>query len=176
MNYIDIIIKSKRLKLVPIALKHAEDIFTNFTQEVTKYMYPKPADDVFETKAFIEGSLERMKKNNNVQLVIQNKDKGEFIGCVGLHSTDCNTPEFGIWTKKSSHGNGYGREAIQALFNWACENIKFDYILYPVDKRNIPSRNIPKSLGGKVAREFKSINQSGFELDELEYHIYPTKK
>lgn len=59
-----------------------------------------------------------------------------------------------------------------AFYDWACENISFDYIKYPVDKRNIPSRKIPESLGGVIAREYKSINQSGFDLDEVEYYIY----
>ena len=92
----------------------------------------------------------------------------------GLHSIN-DVPEFGVWTKKSSHGNGYGKEAIHALYKWACRNIEFDYITYPVDKRNVASRKIPESLGGVVAKEYKQENLAGFELDEVEYHIYNVK-
>ena len=173
MRFRDIKIESERLILVPIELSHAEDAFINMNADVTKYMYPKPADDISETISWIKGSIKRMEQGSNVQLVILIKGTGEFIGCAGLHSVDCKTPEFGIWTKKSSHGNGYGREAMTALYIWACENIDFDYILYPVDKRNTASRKIPESLGGVIAKEYKEKNTSGFELDEVEYHIYP---
>ena len=175
MNCMDIKIESERLLLVPIALKNAEDMFENFTDEITKYMTPKPADDISQTKEFIKSSLSRMKNNSNIQLVILKRNTKEFIGCVGLHNTDCMTSAFGIWIKKSSHRNGYGEEVIHMLYKWACDNIEFDYITYPVDKRNVASRKIPESLGGIVNREFKSMNQSGFELDVVEYHIYPKK-
>ena len=176
MNFFDIKIETERLYLVPIELSHADDGFTYMNAEVTKYMYPKPADDISETISWIKGSRKRMAEGSNIQLVILKKDKGEFLGCAGLHDVDGKTPELGVWTKKSSHGNGYGREAMTGLYNWACENIEFDYITYPVYKLNTASRKIPESLGGVIAREFKSVNQSGFGLDEVEYRIYPEKQ
>jgi RimJ/RimL family protein N-acetyltransferase len=175
VNFFDIKIETDRLLLVPIELSHAEDNFKYLTTEVTKYMGPKPAEDISETIAWIKSARERMEQGGNVQLVILKKDTGEFIGCAGLHDVDGKTPELGVWTKLTSHGNHFGREAITALYNWACENIGFDYVSYPVDKRNIASRKIPESLGGVIAREFKSINQSGFELTEVEYRIYKNK-
>lgn len=171
MNIFDVKIETKRLLLVPITMDIAEEIFTSFTKDVAKYMYPKPADDIRETKEFIKCSIEGMKNGTNIQLVILDKTTNEFIGCVGLHSIN-DVPEFGIWTKMSSHGNGYGKDAIHALYKWACRNIEFDYITYPVDKRNAASRKIPESLGGVVAKEYKQKNLAGFELDEVEYHIY----
>lgn len=170
MNILDIKIESERLVLVPITLEYADDIFRYFTKDVTKYMYPKPPEDINETKEFIDWSINGMKNGTNIQLVILDKNTNEFIGCAGLHSID-KVPEFGIWTKKSSHGNGYGKEAIHALYDWACDNLKFEYITYPVDKRNAASRNIPESIGGVVKKEYKHVNQSGYELDEVEYHV-----
>ncbi len=173
MNLFEIEIKTERLRLEPIELSHAEDCFKYMDNSVTTYMYPKPADDISETIAWINGARGKMKKGSNVQLVIINKTTGEFLGCAGLHEVDLKTPEFGVWTKKDSHGNGYGREAITAIYNWACSNIEFDYIIYPVDKRNIASRKIPESLGGIVKKEYKEKNMAGVELYLLDYHIYP---
>jgi RimJ/RimL family protein N-acetyltransferase len=175
MNLYDINIETERLLLVPITLEYADDIFRYFTADVTKYMYPKPACDISEIKAFIESSIKSMRMGTNIQLVILLKNTKEFVGCVGLHNLN-DVPEFGIWTKIDAHGNGYGRESIHALYHWACRNLEFEYITYPVDKRNVASRNIPESLAGKVAKEYKQINASGFELDEVEYHIYPIKE
>ena len=172
MNFFDICIESDRLRLVPIELEYAQKIFRHMNKDVTKYMYPKPADDISETTAWIKSARARMEAGTNVQLVILKKDTDEFLGCAGLHSVDQKTPELGVWVKKKAHGNGYGREAITALFYWACENIEFDYVLYPVDKRNIASRKIPESLGGVIKKEYKEKNMAGFELTEVEYRIY----
>ncbi|MEH2435865.1 MAG: GNAT family N-acetyltransferase [Nostoc sp.] len=82
------------------------------------------------------------------------------------------TPELGIWLKKSAHGHGFGREAIHVLKDWVDKNLEYNYLSYPVDKRNIPSRKIAESLRGKIFREFQQINKSGYLLDEVEYRIY----
>lgn len=170
MNIFDTKIESERLVLVPITLDYADDIFRYFTDEVTKYMGPKPSSSIDETKAFISSSITTMTSGTNIQMVILLKDSNEFIGCAGLHDIN-NIPELGIWIKMSAHGNGYGKEAIHAFYDWACRNIEFDYITYPVDKRNDASRKIPESLGGVVKKEYKHVNQSLFELDEVEYHV-----
>jgi hypothetical protein len=49
MNLMDIMIDTERLLLKPITLIYAEDIFKEFTWEITKYMYPKPAEKIEET-------------------------------------------------------------------------------------------------------------------------------
>jgi RimJ/RimL family protein N-acetyltransferase len=85
-------------------------------------------------------------------------------------------PELGIWTKKSSHNNGYGIEAMNGLIEWVNKNIKFDYLKYPVDKRNKASRRIPERNNGKIVKEYKNKGLGGKELDEVEYWIYPKDK
>ena len=86
-----------------------------------------------------------------------------------------NTSEPGLWVwiKKSSHNNGFGLEAVNGLIEWANKNMKFDHLVYPVDKRNIASRRIPEKNNGKIVKEEKSRGEAGNELDEYEYWIYP---
>jgi RimJ/RimL family protein N-acetyltransferase len=117
-------------------------------------------------------SFNSLEKGNDLQMVILKKQLNEFIGCAGVHQIGAKDPELGIWIKKSAHGNKYGLETITALIAWARKNIDFNYLRYPVDKRNRASRRIPEQNGGIIKREFKGINQKGFELDEVEYWIY----
>jgi len=77
--------------------------------------------------------------------------------------------------KKSAHGNKYGREAVRGLKEWIDDHMKYRYISYPVDRKNIPSRKIPESLGGIVEAEYEKESQSGNILDVVEYRIYPQK-
>lgn len=169
------VILSNRLKQVSISGIYTEVINREFTSEITTYMTPQPAKDRSETEAFIAGAMKTNATGTNLQLVILDKETGEFLGCSGLHEIHTLTPELGIWLKKSAHGHGYGLEAIGAIIEWANENISFDYLKYPVDRRNAPSCRIPATYGGTVEDAYKSVNGSGFELDLIEYRIKPAK-
>ena len=114
-DLLELTLEGERVRLVTISAEFEEVIFSEFTSDITRYMFPKPADDIAETRAFITDSLQGMKEGNNVQLVIV-KDNGEFLGCCGLHGrADVEKPELGIWLKQGAHGHGYGLEAIHTL-------------------------------------------------------------
>lgn len=167
-----VVIESERLKLVPTSEDYAKDIFKEFTDEITRFMMAKTPRKINETLEFIKASKSAMDNKTELQVVILNKDTGEFIGHGGIRKLNTNTPELGIWIKKSAHGNKYGRESIKALKEWAEKNLNYEYLEYPVDRKNVPSRKIAESLGGTIAREFKKKNMAGNILDTVEYRIY----
>ncbi|MGF2039219.1 MAG: GNAT family N-acetyltransferase [Nostoc sp. CmiVER01] len=136
------------------------------------FMYPKPVQSFSETENIIKDMILQRENHTDLVLVILKKEHLEFLGICEVGAIDTHTPELGIWLKKSAHGHGFGREAIHALKGWVDKNLEYNYLSYPVDKRNIPSRKIAESLGGKIFREFQQINESGYLLDEVEYRIY----
>ncbi|MBI4100302.1 GNAT family N-acetyltransferase [Candidatus Microgenomates bacterium] len=168
----NITIEFEKLSLVPISRNFADQIFQEFTDEITVFMYPKSPATIEETYDFIDKALQSMQNDQELQMVVIDKQTGEFLGCAGLHSINSETPELGIWIKKSAHGQKYGREAVTALVNWARENLNYKYLKYPVDKNNIASRKIPESLGGVVEDEYIKTTPEGKKLDEVEYRIY----
>lgn len=169
-------IKSKRLLLDSILIKYKDEIFKEFTPEITVYMSPAPAKNITETEDFIRSSIKKIKDGSNLQKVVLDKKTKEFLGCAGLHHIDTKTPELGIWIKKSAHGHGYGKEAMTALKEWADENIDYQYIIYPAVDKNYASRRIPESMGGKIFREYDEVNMSGVKHHLMEYRIYPNKQ
>ncbi|NJM87842.1 MAG: GNAT family N-acetyltransferase [Hydrococcus sp. RU_2_2] len=172
MDLLSLTIEGDRLRLVTISDEFEQDIFQEFTDEITIYMLPSPAKDIEETRSFIAKSRDAIAAGNNLQFAILSKTKEEFLGCCGLHGEEkIRTPELGIWLKKNAHGSGYGREAIHTLVNWSRKNIDLDYFIYPVDRRNITSRKIPESLGGKIIEEFTVETLTGKFLDEVVYKI-----
>ena len=171
MNYLDVKIETERLILRPITMKDKEDILQNFTDEITKYMYPSAPKGMYEVENYINSSLKGLKENSNLQLIARKKSNDEFIGCVGLHNTTSEIPELGIWIKKDSFGKKLGREAITAITEWAKTNLKVKYITYPVDKENIPSKKIPLSLDGKLIKEYEEKTPDGRILNIQEYYI-----
>jgi RimJ/RimL family protein N-acetyltransferase len=170
---LDVVIESERLRLVAASEEYAEAIFREFTPEVTEYMGPKPPDEIEETLTYIRGTRGRMAAGEEFSSAILLKHTGEYLGGGGVHGIDRDTPELGIWIKKGAHGKGYGREAVTALARWAFENLSVRYLTYPVDRRNVASRKIPESLGGRVEAEYQYENQSGRTLDIVQYRIYP---
>lgn len=167
-------IAAERVLLRPISEQYAEEIFFHFTPEVTRYMVPRSPTYIEETFDFIGRSLDGMERGENLQFVILKKESREFLGCCALHGQGKpQTPELGIWIKTSAHGNGYGKEAIFALVDWAKRHLEYKYLTYPVDRENIPSIKIPEALDGQVFEETLCARQDGGFLDVLIYRIYP---
>ncbi|HCF27600.1 MAG TPA: N-acetyltransferase, partial [Cyanobacteria bacterium UBA11049] len=57
MNLLKVEISTNRLLLKPISLEYKEEIFSEFTEEITVYMYPRPPQDISETELFINQSI-----------------------------------------------------------------------------------------------------------------------
>ncbi len=184
VNKEKLVIETERLLLVPITMQYAEEIFKEFNREITTYMSPKPAKDISETKAFIQHSIETMNAWINYQTVILDKITKEFLGCAWLHADNPKTPELGIWIKKSAFGKKIGREAIVGLTDRAQKNLDFEYLFYPVDKDNIPSRKIAESLwwilqkdidGNDIVTNNQTIDPNS-EIHWVEYRIPKKQK
>jgi RimJ/RimL family protein N-acetyltransferase len=160
-----------RLVLRPVSEEHAKEINAMLDDEVTKYMFIAP-EPLEETYKWVERKKEAAKVGNDWTFLIFNNKTNEFLGGGGLHKLNTKSPEFGIWIKKEAWGNGYGSEAVSAVKKWADENLMYDYLVYPVDRKNIPSCKIAEAVGGKVEAEYKMDTPSGKVLDALEYRIY----
>lgn len=135
-------------------------------------MHPKPPEKIEDTLEFIHTVRTDMECGKCLNMVILDAGSSEFYGCASLHNADTRTPEFGLWVKKYAHGNGYGREAIRGLIAWADENLVYDWLVYPVDRRNTPSRKIPENLGGIIAGTYETRSSDGAWLDIVEYRIF----
>jgi [ribosomal protein S5]-alanine N-acetyltransferase len=67
VNLQSVVIESERLLQRPISMEYAAVIFACFDASVTKYMYPKPAERIQETYAFINDSIAGLKNGTNLQ-------------------------------------------------------------------------------------------------------------
>ena len=158
--------------LRPVSMDDAEDIFREFTPEITRYMVPTSPDDIQQIRLFIDLSNKGMTNKEDLVLSITRTSNEEFLGVCGLHGKKSpDTPELGIWLKKSAHGESLGREAITNLAAWAQSNLSYNYLLYPVDRDNIASRKIAEHLGGEIFHEKTRKSMSGKVLNEIAYKI-----
>ncbi|MTJ08887.1 GNAT family N-acetyltransferase [Anabaena sp. UHCC 0204] len=164
-------VSTQRLLLKPISMAYKTEIFREFTREVSTYLYSEPAEKIQYTEKFINQSLLKIEKGEELIIVILKKDSQEFLGCTGIHQIHSKYPQFGIWLKKSAHKSGYATETITALKSWADQNLNYEYIQYSVDEANTPSRRVAEKLGGKIARKYDHITLSAKVLNIVEYRI-----
>jgi len=170
-GFLPLALTAYRVRLLPLTEIFSDDILREFNPQITRYMLPAPLANRDEAMNFIERCRRGWQSGEFLMFAICAIQNDEFLGGCSLQSVNQPTPELGVWLKKSAHGNGYGREAVTALVKWSQQNIRCDYLLYPVDRRNIASRKIPESLGGQIISQRKRYNRSGFELDEVVYRI-----
>ncbi len=164
-------LETPRLNLRPVTLADAAEIFAAFTPDISRYLYPKAPDRLEETQHFVRQAIQGHHQGRDLTLVIRQNSDQTFLGMTGIHALRTPHPELGIWLKKSAQGLGFGRETIYALKDWIVENLDSEYIVYSVDRRNLPSRKLAEGLGGKIHRESQIMNLSGQILYSLEYHI-----
>lgn len=129
-------------------------------------MWPSAPKSQEEIDHHILLKQKQMENGEEIALLIIKKDACEFLGYISIHQVNSKTPELGIWLKKSAHGFHYGYEALNLLKNWAEHHLHYNYLKYPVDKKNIASRG---KLGGRIEDEYIKMSESGNELDEVEY-------
>ncbi len=164
-------IETSRLILLPVSDDYTKEVYDHFTQDIILYMMPSVPNDISDTQKVIELFVEqRINDTDHVYGIIL-KSSHEFLGLVGLHGLKSDLPEIGIWTKLSSHGNHYGREAVGGIIEHA-KSLGFKKVVYPVDRRNIPSKKIPLYYGGTLVLAFKEVETNdGRTLEEEIYEI-----
>lgn len=163
---------SERLVLRPVRIEYAPEIFADFTDEVTRYMFPGTPKSIEDTKEFLREAMRKNAAGTDFFASIFDKQTGEFLGGCGIHHMNTRTPEFGIWIKVAAHGHKYGLEAVRTLKKWAESALNFDYLSYPAVKANVPSRKIPEALGGVFERSYMFKDQDENNRELVEYRIY----
>lgn len=162
---------AERVTLKPVSSVYEAELFRELTEEVARYLVFQPTGDIDDTRDFISQSREEMGNGTALKMVILDRITGSFLGYVNLRLIDTREPKIGIWIAKSEQGKGYGKQAVQALMEWADGNLVYDFLRYPVASENIPSQRLAESLGGVIAGVGTFRNTNDEELEEIEYRI-----
>ena len=78
-NLQNITIETERLLLVPTTQEYTQNIFDEFTDEVTKYMFPCTPKEISETQARVDSCLLRREAGEELQMTILDKITKEFL-------------------------------------------------------------------------------------------------
>ena len=106
-----------------------------------------------------------------MQRAIRGRDDGALIGDVGFCLAD-GQAEIGITLAPFAQGQGYAREALEALFHELFGNLDVHRIHASVDPRNTPSVALLKALGMRQEAHFReSLRFRGEWVDDLVFAV-----
>lgn len=143
-----IVIQSSRLQLSQFQMTDAEEVFACITPTIARFMRWDPPT-WSEYRARCEERL-RASNPNAFSFVIRRLDNHECLGMAGLEDSDRPSPELGLWIKESAHRQGFGREVVAALAEWAHKNMGKESFIYPVAVQNTASRRIAEGFQGEI--------------------------
>lgn len=166
-----ITIETNRLLLVPVSTQHISDIFQEYREPMTKYMNHPTTGTLEELTERHKKWRRQLKAGTRLFMATLLKASGEFIGCFAIDGIGTMDPEMGGWLKKSAHGQRFGQEAAAGLRKWAQTHLTYHHLKWPCAKANIASCKVAEALGGKVEKQYKKTNTSGYTWDFVEYWI-----
>lgn len=162
---------SDSIHLSPIQESDATEVYKHFTQDVIKYMYPAVNESLEVTQNVIRNMINRRKNNTDYIYTIRDNQSNQFIGVVGLHQLQTQSPELGIWMKKEAQHQGIGTQALSLLIELA-KSMNYKTLVYPVDHRNIASTSLVKKLGGHQVKDIQmETTQDQRTLEIVVYQI-----
>jgi [ribosomal protein S5]-alanine N-acetyltransferase len=176
MNPNQVRLETDRLVLVPKSSAHAECIFAEYREPITRYMGHAPPGSLALLLERIEEQVAAMMSGEALYLSVLREGSEEFLGCFSLDELGSAHPEMGGWLKASAHGNRYGQEAARKLKQWADHHLAHQHLVWPCAVDNIASRKLAESLGGKVHREYRKWTSGGLETNLAEYRIARSSK
>jgi RimJ/RimL family protein N-acetyltransferase len=143
-----IVILSLRLQLSQFQMTDAEEVFACITPSITRFMRWEPPS----WSEFMARCEERLRapELNTFSFVIRRRDSKECLGMTAVEACDTESPELGLWMKESAHAQGFGREVVAAVAEWAHKTLGKKSFIYPVAVQNTASRRIAEWLHGEI--------------------------
>lgn len=144
------IIETERLILRRLNVNDGKRILEIFSdEEIMKYYGKYPIHELSEALSLIDKLNSNFDEGRGIRWAIELKNNQELIGTCGLHSWNKVNAriEVGYELHKNYWGNGFVREAVQEVTNYAFESLdihRIEALTYP---ENISSIKSLEALG-----------------------------
>lgn len=148
--------ETDRLILREYTLDDFDALYEILSDEETMAHYPKPFDED-RVRGWIQWNLDNYKKYGFGLWALVLKETGEFIGDCGLTLQIIDVeelPEIGYHVHKKYWRQGLGKEAAQAVRDWAFTNTTYDTLYSYMKYTNVPSYKTALANGMKKIKEY----------------------
>lgn len=141
--------------------------------ENMRYIGRKPATAIEEVKALYDLVIADIIANKHIGWVVAEKSNPTgFVGMIGFHriKPEHHRAEVGYMIEKEFQGKGYGKEAVNAIIEYAFQEMKIHSVEADIDKDNVASEQLLKSLGFRKEGHFvESFYYEGNFIDSVIY-------
>ncbi len=144
------ILETERLLIRPLVESDADSLYSVYSNPDTmKYWSTLPWSELNEAKELIQKDIEALRAGLHLRLGIETKNKNALIGTCSLFSFNeqCKRAEIGYILARKFWGQGFMKETLTALIDYAFNNLLLHRIEADVDPRNISSAKILNRLG-----------------------------
>lgn len=149
-------IETPRLMLREYTMEDFDALYEIVSDPETMQHYPAPFSQE-KTRNWIAWNLENYQRHGFGLWAVVLKENGEFIGDCGLTLQDIDgqqLPEIGYHIHKKYWRRGYGKEAAQAVRDWAFRNTSFDILYSYMKYTNVGSYSTAMANGMKKVKEY----------------------
>lgn len=144
----------------------------NRDQLITWFTWLHQTEIVADTEKFISNAIVEMQNDKGLEFGIW--QKGELVGCLGLHDLSLTNRRaaIGYWLDKNHQKQGIVTNSVNAIINYCFETLNLNRLEIVAATINKPSFKIAEKLGFTregVARQFEFVN--GQYLDYIHYSL-----
>jgi ribosomal-protein-alanine N-acetyltransferase len=144
-------LETRRLLLRQMDENDTAEVLNLFSsQDITRFMDISPLSSLDEAKEIIEWGNQQFEKFKGFRLGIIHKENCMLIGTCGINEwvqLRGNRAEIGYDLLKAYWGKGYMREALNALLDYAFEQLQVHRIEAMVDPLNTRSQRLLEKMG-----------------------------
>ncbi len=146
------------MRIEPFDMKYLNDYFNEFNEDITKYQWPDPFENLDVAKEMLQEFMDEMEAGETLFYSVLSDDD-RFIGSVEMHGVSSDCPELGVWIIESERKKGYAYAALKELLTYAARTYDKKAFYYEADIRNEGSNKLLEKLGA----DYEIIKQG---LDE----------
>ena len=158
---------ARKIRIIPFDMKYLEDYYKYFDEEITKYQWPDPFENLEDARNLLQGFLDEMGKEETLIFAIVD-DEERFVGSVEMHGMTETCPELGVWIIEPEQGKGYAFCALKYILQYAYEKYGKTEFFYEADVRNVGSKKLLAKLSDgydiKALETDEHVTDSGKEL------------
>jgi RimJ/RimL family protein N-acetyltransferase len=147
------------MRIEPFDMKYLNDYFNEFNEDITKYQWPDPFENLEAAKEMLQEFMDEMEAEETLFYSVLSDDD-RFIGSVEMHGLTGDCPELGVWIIESERRKGYAYAALKELLAYAERTYGKKGFYYEADIRNEGSTK----LLGRFGADYDIIKQG---LDEM---------
>ncbi len=177
----DIRLTNRTITLCPYQKSDIESLYEAARESITEVFpwipFCHPNYSIEESKAFIEGRSEKMKKGTGYDFAITDTNTGKYLGGCGINriQNDWKVRDIGYWVRTSQTKKGIATATTLLLARFAFIELELNRVQLIIAVGNIPSLRVAEKVDAVkegILRNGLTIN--GKPTDAVMFSLIPT--